>query len=88
MFPEGTDDEVHFQKAADLRRVYVTNDRPSKQITSRWLKEGRRFTGVITWPQIHYQRMSDGDFLKRFEDLASQDEPFDPAFPVIHFKPD
>jgi hypothetical protein len=32
--------------------------------------------------------MSDGDFLKRFEDLASQDEPFDPAFPVIHFKPD
>ncbi len=87
-FPEGTDDDVHFEKAAELGRVYVMNDRPSKRIANRWLREGRRFTGVITWPQVHYRRMSDGDFLDKFEELAAKNEPFDPAYPVVHFKAD
>lgn len=88
MFPEGTEDEVHFARAAELGRVFVMNDRPLKRIVNRWLQEGRRFTGVVTWLQVHNRRMSDGDLLRKFEDLAAKDVPFDPAYPVVHFKPD
>jgi hypothetical protein len=88
MFSEGTDDEVHFQKAAELQRVFVMNDRPSIQIVRRWLQDGKRFVGVITWSQAHYRRMSDGDLLRKFEELAQKETPFDPAYPVVHFKPD
>jgi hypothetical protein len=38
VFPEGTGDEVHFEKAAVLGRVYVMNDRPSKQIARSLLR--------------------------------------------------
>ena len=59
-FPEGTDDEVHFDYAAKENRVLATNDQPLKAIAYLWLREGLRFKGVATWPQEHYKKMTVG----------------------------
>lgn len=82
VFPDGTDDEVHFDYAAKQSRVLVTNDQPSKVIAYRWLEEGLRFEGVVTWPQEHYKKMSVGYIVSEFERLADEDEPF--RYPIRH----
>ncbi|GMR23233.1 MAG: hypothetical protein BMS9Abin37_1643 [Acidobacteriota bacterium] len=66
----------------------MTNDQPSINIAHSWLREGRSFRGMITWPQVHYDRMTDGDILEKFEALAEQDEPFHPDYPIVHLTPD
>ena len=43
---------------------------------------------MITWPRAHYKRMTIGDLLRKFEELAEKDEPFDPDYPIVHLKPD
>jgi hypothetical protein len=43
---------------------------------------------MITWPQDHHDRVSIGDLLRKFEELATQDQPFHPDFPIVRFKPD
>ena len=88
LFPKATPDLQHFEKAAELDRVLVTNDQPSIDIAHSWLREGRSFRAMITWPQVHYDRMTDGDILEKFEPLAEQDEPFDPDYPIVHLTPD
>jgi hypothetical protein len=40
---------------------------------------------MICWPQSHYQRMRPGDFVRAFEELAQQDDPFH-GYPIIHLK--
>ena len=87
-FPEDSPDPDHFQKANELGRVFVTNDQPAVDIAHQWLKEGRRFKGMVTWPRAHYRRMTMGDLVRKFEELAAQDQPFDPDYPIVHFKPD
>jgi len=87
-FPQKTPDSEHFEKAAGLGRALVTNDQPMVDIAHQWLEEGRRFTGMITWPRAHYKRMTTGDLLRKFEELAEKDEPFDPDYPIVHLKPD
>jgi len=42
---------------------------------------------MIAWDREHYQRMSIGDLLRKFEALKEQDEPFDPDYPIIHLQP-
>jgi hypothetical protein len=88
VFLKRTPDDLHFEKAAELGRVLVTNDQPAIEIANRWLREGRPFVGMITWPQEHYRRMSDGDFLRKFEELAEKDQPLNPDYPIVHFNPD
>lgn len=85
-FPEGTEDPVHFERAAREGRALVTNDRRVEAIAHAWLKEGRAFRGLICWPRSHYGLMSAGAFLELFEQLARQDDPF-AAYPVLHLKP-
>jgi hypothetical protein len=87
-FPKNTVDPKHFEKAAELSRALVTNDQPLVDIAHEWLKKGRRFKGLITWPQEHYDRMSIGDLLRKFEELAAQETPFHPDYPIVRFKPD
>jgi hypothetical protein len=86
--PKKTPDPEHFEKAAQLGRVLVTNDQPLVDIAHQWIDEGRRFHGMITWPRDHYKRMSIGDLLRKFEELAAKDQPFDPDYPIVRFKPD
>lgn len=86
--PKKTLDPKHFEKAAELGRVLVTNDQPLVDIAHQWLIKGLRFKGMITWPQARYERMTIGDLLRKFEELAETDEPFDPGYPIVRFKPD
>ena len=72
IFPEKTSDPVHFEYAARVGRVFVTNDQPAIDIAYRWLREGRRFRGMVTWPQLHYQRMRVGDLVDEFEAPGGQ----------------
>jgi hypothetical protein len=32
--------------------------------------------------------MSDGDFLRKFEELAGKDQPLNPFYPIVYFHPD
>ncbi len=43
---------------------------------------------MITWPQEHYARMSFGDILRKFDELADKEEPFHPDYPIVRFHPD
>jgi hypothetical protein len=83
VFPEKTDDEVHFEYAAGAGRVFVTNDGPLQGIANRWLREGRRFSGMITWPQRRYQEKTTGDFVEDFKELAEREDPFG-RYPIIY----
>ena len=84
-YPEGTKDSVHFEHAAEEERVLVTNDRRVETLGHAWLIEGRRFPGMVCWPRAHYERMTPGDFVEAFEELARQEDPF-ANYPIIHLK--
>jgi len=84
-FPQGTPDDVHFEYAARSSRVFVSNDQPALDIANRWLQEGRFFR-MITWPQSHYQRMTDGDIVEEFEAMAKEGDAFG-VYPIRHIKP-
>lgn len=85
-FPEKTKDPVHFTRAAELNRVLVTNDDDHKKIAIQWMLEGRPFRGVIWWPQQQSTWMRPGEFVRRFEEYAAQDDPF-AAYKIITLKP-
>jgi hypothetical protein len=84
-FPEGTDDEVHFAHAAQLDRVMLSNDHGVRRLAVAWLRQGRRFRGLIAWPQDHYARMTIADFIEQFDELAAKDDPF--SYPIQCLKP-
>jgi hypothetical protein len=84
LYPEKTKDEVLFERAAADDRVFVTNDRPAEAIAIRWLRERRRFRGMVAWPVESYEHRSIGDLALDFEALAKQQDPF--AYPVRHLK--
>jgi hypothetical protein len=83
--PEATEDPVHFEHAAREGRVLVSNDRRFEGLARTSLEQGKSFRGMICWPQTHYARMSAGDFLEAFEELARQYDPF--VYPIVHIKP-
>ena len=85
-FPERTSDLTHFEEAARLGRVLVSNDSDMKALAEKWLDEGRPFRGLVWWPRKRYARMSVSDILQTFEDLARRDEPF-AAYPIVHLAP-
>ena len=83
VFGERTDDEVLFAYAAEHGRVFVTGDRPAEAVAIRWLREGRRFRGMIRCPT---GAMSVGDLFASFERLAKEADPFG-GYPVVYLKP-
>lgn len=85
-FPEGTEDPVHFEEAARLGRVLVSNDEDQLVLGAAWLAEGRPFAGLITWPQEHYGRMAPGEIVEQFEELAARSTPFG-GYPIVFLKP-
>lgn len=84
-FPEGTDDDVHVERAAQLNRVMVSYDRGMRQLAAEWLRQGRPLRGLIAWPQEHHQRMSVGDIIEQFDALAAHEDPF--SYPIQYLKP-
>jgi hypothetical protein len=75
LYPERTADEVLFERAATDDRVFVTNDRPAEAIAIRWLREARRFRGMIAWPVETYEHRNIGDLVSDFEALAMETDP-------------
>jgi hypothetical protein len=86
VFPEGTEDLPHFERAVALGRVLVTNDEDQEATADQWYRAERPFPGVIAWCQKLYRQVSNAEILECFENLARQDEPF-AAYPIIHLKP-
>jgi hypothetical protein len=67
VFGERADDATLFAYAAEQGRVFVTGDRPSEAIAIRWLREARRFHGMI---RCQAGTRSVGDLVAAFEKLA------------------
>ncbi len=84
-FPQGTDDDELFEHAARSGRVFVSSDEPAQHIAIKWLREGLPFVGMICWIQKHQKRMTEGDFLRVFGNIAKEEEPF--AYGIRHVKP-
>ena len=82
IYPQGTADAVHFERAAQENRVVISNDQDMEVIANDWLAEGRPFRGLILWPQEHYRLMSYAELVTRIEVLS---EPFPHL--VIHLRP-
>ena len=79
LYPEGTADDVHFEQAARLNRVLISNDRDMEDIANRWLAEGRPFRGLILWPQEHYKWMGYSESIAKIDALS---EPFPSPFRI------
>jgi hypothetical protein len=79
LYPQGTSDAVHFERAAKEGRVLVSNDRDMEVLANHWLRDGRAFRGLILWPQEHYKRIGYGELVTKIEALS---EPF--PHRVIH----
>ena len=82
LYPQGTADAVHFERAAQENRVLISNDQDMEVIANRWLAGGRPFRGLVLWPQEHYRRMGYAELVARIEALS---EPFPHL--VIHLSP-
>ena len=85
-YPERTPDLVHFERAINEGRVLVSNDVDMEGLGEKCFEDGRPFPGLIWWPRSHYRRMTPGDFLDAFEELAAMERPFSP-YPIVHIKP-
>ena len=57
LYPEKTEDEVLFARAAADDRVFVTNDRPAEAIAIRWLREG---DASVAWSPGPWRRTNVG----------------------------
>jgi hypothetical protein len=45
-FPEGTQDDLHFARAAQRERVMVSCDRDVRRLAVQWLRQGRHSRGL------------------------------------------
>lgn len=77
---------VHFERAAQLGRVMVSNDSDVRRLAVSWLRQGRPFRGLIAWEQEQWSYMSVGDVLQQFEAWSRMDNPFG-GYPILYVKP-
>ena len=49
------------------------------------MTEGRRFRGLVCWPQKHYRVMTDGELAQAFDEIAAKPNAF--AYPIEYIKP-
>jgi hypothetical protein len=75
-FSEGTDDEFHFDEAVRQGRVVVANDEDQHLAALERLALGSPFPGLVYWVQTVYTKMSDGEIIAFFGELAERDGPF------------
>lgn len=84
--PQGTVDELVFEKAVELNRVLLTRDVDLEGIALRWIQQWRAFPGVILWRQERRREKSTiGEVVMAIEALALKDEPF--AYPIVYLRP-
>jgi hypothetical protein len=83
-FREAADDTILFEYAAKEDLVFVTSDKAIHGIATEWLRAGRAFR-MVFWRFSHHERMSDGDFIDAFEDLAAKPDAF--VYLIEYIKP-
>jgi hypothetical protein len=70
----------------ELKRILFTRDVDLEVLAHRWMREWRRFPGVIFWRQeLRQEKSTLGEVVKAIEALAQQDDPF--AYPIVYLKP-
>jgi len=84
VFPGNTKDEILFEYAAKKGRAMATNDKGIHRIGKEWMQEGRSFR-MIFWEKQHHRRMTVGQFIEAFEELAAQENPF--IYPIVYITP-
>jgi hypothetical protein len=82
VFPEGTEDHIHFEWAAGEGRVFVAHDLHQSKAAKEWHRQGRPFLGFLTWPQKRHRKLSDGEMVEAFEKIAAEEDPFQGAYPI------
>jgi len=83
-FPGTTLDDVLFEESARQNRVFVTNDKRIHRLAVSWIQTGRSFR-MVFWAKKHHDRMTIGEFLEAFEELARREKPF--SYPIEYIKP-
>jgi len=54
-FPEGTSDDLHFERAIKEGRVLMTQDTDFLGLSAKVLAEGKHHPGIVYWPQGLYR---------------------------------
>ncbi len=54
-FPEGTNDDVHFERAIHEERVLLTQDTDFLGLSAKVLSEGKHHPGIVYWPRGVYR---------------------------------
>ena len=72
VFPAGTEDAVHLQRAVEEGRVMVTQDADFLSLSSQALAEGLHHPGVVYWPQGVY---SIGEVIRRLKQYLETTTP-------------
>ena len=85
LYPEGQEDRTDFERAAEERRVLLSNDLDQVRIAQEWILAGRRFEGLVTWPKAQERQSSPTELAEAFEALARESDPFAP-FPIVYLK--
>lgn len=79
----GTHDEVVFEHAAANDLVWVTSDERALVLPSRYLKQERRFVGMLVWRQEDRYHMRPGDFVRKLMAIEDEPDPFAAGYRFI-----
>jgi hypothetical protein len=65
-----------FAYAAARGWLWLSRDEGALAHPAAWLREGRRFTGMLVWSQRYHRAMSVGEVVRQIEDLEGEQDPF------------
>lgn len=73
---KGALDDRVFAYAAARGWLWLSRDEGALAHPAAWLREGRRFTGMLVWSQRYHRAMSVGEVVRQIEDLEGEQDPF------------
>ena len=83
-FPGDTLDNVLFEQAVEQNQAFVTNDKGMHRIGAEWIRKGQTFR-MVFWAKQHHDRMTIGQFIEAFEEIAAKENAF--AYPIEYITP-
>ena len=85
LFGEHTDDLELLTYAARQGYVLVSSDKDMLAHAKDWLESGQKLHGLVFWEQHLQKIFSVGAFIRGFEALEEEPDPF--AYPVYYLRP-
>jgi hypothetical protein len=73
---QGSEDEQVFTYALEQGYVVLSSDERALWRPRRYREQGSSFLGMACWPQRHRSRMTIGEVVAAFEQMAKEEEPF------------